>query len=300
MMRSGFIAIIGRPNVGKSTFLNTVIGKKIAIMSNKPQTTRNTISGVLTTEDYQMIFIDTPGIHKPHNELGKRMTNSAYSSTRGVDAILWMIGANEKFGVAEEMIIENLKNSKTPVYLVINKIDLLKNKTDIDKLILQYQEKYDFAGFYPISAILNQNINHLLDDLVELLPEGPQYYPENMITDHPERFLIAEIIREKVLMFTEEEVPHSVAVTIEALKKNDENPSVMDCYANIYVERKSQKGIIIGAQGAMLKKIGSAARKEIINILGTKVYLEIWVKVKEDWRNSNVALKVLGYDIDNF
>ena len=167
-------------------------------------------------------------------------------------------------------------------------------------MILQYQDKLNFAGFFPISAMLNQNINHLLDALVQLLPEGPQYYPTDMITDHPERFLIGEFIREKVLLFTEEEVPHSVAVTIEALKKNEENPNVMDCYANIYVERKSQKGIIIGKNGAMLKKIGSAARKEIINILGTKVYLEVWVKVKEDWRNSSVALKSLGYDTDNF
>lgn len=299
-MKSGFVAIIGRPNVGKSTFLNTVIGKKIAIMSHKPQTTRNTISGVLTDEEYQIIFIDTPGIHKPHNELGKRMTDSAYSSTRGVDAIIWMVSANEKFGPAEEMIIENLKNSRTPIYLVINKIDLFRSKNEIDKMILQYQDKLNFAGFFPISAMLNQNINHLLDALVQLLPEGPQYYPTDMITDHPERFLIGEIIREKVLLFTEEEVPHSVAVTVEALKKNEENPNIMDCYANIYVERKSQKGIIIGKNGAMLKKIGSAARKEIINILGTKVYLEVWVKVKEDWRNSSVALKSLGYDIDNF
>ena len=299
-MKSGFVAIIGRPNVGKSTFLNAIIGKKIAIMSNKPQTTRNTISGVYTTEEEQIIFIDTPGIHKPHNELGQRMTNSAYQSTRGVDAILWMISAKEHFTVGEEMIIENIKNTKTPVFLCINKIDLLKNRSDVDKIILEYKDKMNFQGIYPISALEKQNIEHVINDISGLLPEGPQYYPSDMITDHPEKFLIAEIIREKVLINTEEEVPHSVAVVIDMLRPNEDNPNVIDCYASIYVERKSQKGIIIGAGGAMLKKIGSQARKDIINILGSKVYLEIWVKVKEDWRNRENALKALGYGIDNF
>ena len=299
-MKSGFVVIIGRPNVGKSTFLNAIIGKKIAIMSNKPQTTRNTISGVYTTEEEQIIFIDTPGIHKPHNELGQRMTNSAYQSTRGVDAILWMISAKEHFTVGEEMIIENIKNTKTPVFLCINKIDLLKNRSDVDKIILEYKDKMNFQGIYPISALEKQNIEHVINDISELLPEGPQYYPSDMITDHPEKFLIAEIIREKVLINTEEEVPHSVAVVIDMLRPNEDNPNVIDCYASIYVERKSQKGIIIGAGGAMLKKIGSQARKDIINILGSKVYLEIWVKVKEDWRNRENALKALGYGIDNF
>lgn len=299
-MKSGFVAIIGRPNVGKSTFLNTIIGKKIAIMSNKPQTTRNTISGVYTTNKTQIVFIDTPGIHKPHNELGERMTKSAYQSTRGVDAILWMISAKEHFTVGEEMILNNIKNTNTPIFLCINKIDLLKNRNEIDKIILEYKDKHNFKGIYPISALENQNINHVLKDIEELLPEGPQYYPADMITDHPERFLIAEIIREKVLQNTEEEVPHSVAVVIDMLKKNEDNPNIIDCYASIYVERKSQKGIIIGAGGAMLKKIGAQARKDIINILGSKVYLEIWVKVKEDWRNRENALKALGYGIDNF
>ena len=299
-MKSGFVAIIGRPNVGKSTFLNTVIGKKIAIMSNKPQTTRNTISGVYTTEDTQIIFIDTPGIHKPHKELGARMTKSAYQSTRGVDAILWMISAKEHFTLGEEMILDNIKNTNTPVFLCINKIDLLKNRNEIDKIILEYKDKFNFKGIYPISALEGQNIIHVLNDIKELLPEGPQYYPADMITDHPERFLIAEIIREKVLHNTEEEIPHSVAVVIDMLKKNDDNPNVIDCYASIYVERKSQKGIIIGAGGQMLKKISSQARKDIINILGSKVYLEVWVKVKEDGRNRENALKSFGYGDDNF
>ena len=299
-MRSGFVAIIGRPNVGKSTFLNAVIGKKIAIMSNKPQTTRNTISGVYTTSEEQIIFIDTPGIHKPHNELGKRMTNSAYNSVKGVDAIILMIACNEKLAVGEKMILDNLRDRKIPVFLCINKIDLLKNKSDVDKIILEYQSSFDFSGYFPISAKENININHLLEAISAILPVGPQYYPKDMITDHPERFLIGEIIREKVLLYTLEEVPHSVAVTIDVLKKNEENPEMMDCYATIYVERASQKGILIGKGGSMMKKIGSDARKEIKNILNTKVYLEIWVKVKPDWRNSNVALKALGYDVDNF
>ena len=195
---------------------------------------------------------------------------------------------------------KNIKNTNTPIFLCINKIDLLKNKQEIDKIILEYKDKLNFKGIYPISALENQNIEHVINDIKEILPEGPKYYPDNMITDHPEGFLIAEIIREKVLINTEEEVPHSVAVVIDMLRKNEDNPDVIDCYASIYVERKSQKGIIIGAGGSMLKKIGSQARKDIKNILGSKLYLEIWVKVKEDWRNRENALKVFGYGSDNF
>ena len=228
------------------------------------------------------------------------MTKSAYQSTRGVDAILWMISAKEHFTLGEEMILDNIKNTNTPVFLCINKIDLLKNRNEIDKIILEYKDKFNFKGIYPISALENQNIVHVLNDIKEVLPEGPQYYPADMITDHPERFLIAEIIREKVLHNTEEEIPHSVAVVIDMLKKNEDNPNIIDCYASIYVERKSQKGIIIGAGGQMLKKISSQARKDIINILGSKVYLEVWVKVKEDWRNRENALKSFGYGDDNF
>ena len=195
---------------------------------------------------------------------------------------------------------ENIKNTNTPIFLCINKIDLLKNKQEIDKIILEYKDKLNFKGIYPISALENLNVNRVLEDIKELLPEGPQYYPSDMITDHPEKFLIAEIIREKVLLNTEEEVPHSVAVVIDMLKKNEDNPNIIDCYASIYVERKSQKGIIIGAGGQMLKKISSQARKDIINILGSKVYLEVWVKVKEDWRNRENALRTFGYGNDNF
>ena len=297
-MKSGFISIIGRPNVGKSTFLNQVIGKKIAIMSSKPQTTRNKIAGILTTDDYQIIFTDTPGIHKPVNELGKRMTEAAYQSTRGVDGIIFMVNFKEPISTGEEMIIENLKKTRTPVFLVINKIDLAKNKDDIIKKIAEYKDLLNFKGIYPISALDGSNIDELIKGLLEVLEEGPMYYPKDMVTDHPERFLIGEIIREKVLLLTKEEIPHSVAVTIESLKKNDDG--LLECYANIYVERDSQKKIIIGSKGAMLKQIGTLARKEINNILGEKIYLELWVKVKADWRNSNVVLKSLGYDLDNF
>lgn len=299
-MKSGFIAIIGRPNVGKSTFLNHVVGKKIAIMSNKPQTTRNTIRGILTTDNYQMVFIDTPGIHKPHNELGARMTNSAYSSTKGVDAIIWMISCNDNFSKAEEMIATNLKNTKTPIYLVINKIDLLKRKKDIENEIAKFNEVLPFKGIYPISALDGTNVEILLNEISNDLEEGPMYYPKDMITDHPERFLIGEIIREKVIELTKEEIPHSIAVTIDQLKPQIDNPDILDTYATIYVERDSQKGILIGKGGEMLKKIGTLARKEINNLLGNKIYLDLWVKVKPDWRNSNVMLKSLGYDIDSF
>lgn len=299
-MKSGFIAIIGRPNVGKSTFLNHVVGKKIAIMSNKPQTTRNTIRGILTTDNYQMVFIDTPGIHKPHNELGARMTNSAYSSTKGVDAIIWMISCNDNFSKAEEMIATNLKNTKTPIYLVINKIDLLKRKKDIENEIAKFNEVLPFKGIYPISALDGTNVEILLNEISNNLEEGPMYYPKDMITDHPERFLIGEIIREKVIELTKEEIPHSIAVTIDQLKPQIDNPDILDTYATIYVERDSQKGILIGKGGEMLKKIGTLARKEINNLLGNKIYLDLWVKVKPDWRNSNVMLKSLGYDIDSF
>lgn len=299
-MKSGFVAIIGRPNVGKSTFINAVVGSKIAIMSDKPQTTRNKISGVYNGNDSQIIFIDTPGIHKPHNELGKLMTMDAYSATKDVEAILWMISVNSHFSIGEEMIVNNLKNTQKPIYLCINKIDLLKNKNQVDEIILAYKDKLPFKGIYPISAKNNLNVEYLIHDLISLMPIGPKYYPDNMITDHPESFLIAELIREKVLLFTEEEIPHSVAVIVDMLRKNENDPNTIDCYATIYVERNSQKGILIGKGGAMLKKINTAARKDIIRLLGSKVYLEVWVKVKEDWRNKEAVLKTLGYKDTNF
>ena len=295
-MKSGFISIIGRPNVGKSTFLNALVGKKIAIMSNKPQTTRNKITGVLTTDDYQLIFIDTPGIHKPHNELGTRMTNAAYGSVRDVDAIIFMITIYDDLTTGEEMIIDNLKKTKKPIFLVINKLDLAKNKKKLDELILKFKDLLPFKGIYMISALNNLNIEPLIEDIVSCVPEGPKYYPDDMITDRPDLFLISEIIREKVINLTEEEVPHSIAVTIEQMKRNEDG--LMEIYANIYVERDSQKGILIGAGGKKLKEIGRLSRLEINQILGEKIYLELWIKVKPDWRNSSVALKALGYNID--
>lgn len=299
-MKSGFISIIGRPNVGKSTFINQVIGKKIAIMSNKPQTTRNTIRGILTTDDYQMVFIDTPGIHKPHNELGKRMTDSAYGSILGVDAVIWMISCNDNVSIAEEMIIENLKKVRIPIYLIINKIDLLKREKDIINEINKFKDVLPFKGIYPLSALTGKNIDLFLNDLADILPVGPMYYPKDMVTDHPERFLVGEIIREKVITLTKEEIPHSIAVTIDQMKPAIDNPDILETYATIYVERDSQKGILIGKNGGMLKEIGTLARKEINNLLGNKIYLDLWVKVKPDWRNSNIMLKSLGYDVDSF
>lgn len=299
-MKSGFVSIIGRPNVGKSTLLNALIGQKIAIMSDKPQTTRNIISGIYTKDDCQIIFVDTPGIHKPVSELGQRMTDVAYSQIRGVDAILYMVSAYDRVGTGDEMIFERLKTAKVPVYLIINKIDLLDSRAEIDRVILEYKDKINFSGVYPISAKEKINLPYLVDEIKGFLPEGPKYYPDNQVTDHPERFIIGEMIREKVLYFTREEVPHSVAVVIESLKPAVDDPDMLECYATIYVERKSQKGILIGHNGDMMKKIKTNARRDIRNLLGNNLYLEIWVKVKEDWRNRSGALRQMGYGTDNF
>lgn len=299
-MKSGFVTIVGRPNVGKSTFINATVGEKIAIMSNKPQTTRNTIQGIYTDNDSQIIFIDTPGIHKPKHELGHIMTEMAYNSLTGVDVILFMISAKEHIGVGDQMIIDRLKKSKVPVFLIINKIDLLKKENLVDETIIEYMNQMNFAGIYPISALEKTNIDKLLTEIKNILPEGPKYYPDDQITNNPERFIIAEIIREKILHFTMEEVPHSVAVIIESLKPSDEREDIIDCYASIIVERPSQKKIIIGKEGAMLKKIGTAARKEINAHLGSRIHLDLWVKVKKDWRDKNVDLKNFGYTLDDF
>lgn len=297
---SGFVSIVGRPNVGKSTFLNSVLGRKIAIMSDKAQTTRNTIQGVYNDEESQVIFIDTPGMHKPKHELGRMMQNAAVQSLKGIDAVLFMVSAVEKIGTGDLMIIERLKQLKVPVYLIINKIDLLETKHEIDEVIVSYSKEMKFEGVFPISAIENRNIDKLIEGIKKLLPEGPQYYPDGQISDHPERFLIAELIREKVLHFTEEEIPHSVAVVVESLKPLEENPEIVECHATIYVERNSQKGILIGAGGLMLKKIGTQARKDIQNLLATRMHLDLWVKVKKDWRSKKGDLRVLGYAEDNF
>lgn len=292
--KSGFISIIGRPNVGKSTFLNRVLGKKIAIMSDKPQTTRNKIQGVITDNDSQTIFIDTPGIHKPKHELGKFMTDLAIGTLNQVDAIMFMVNATEKIGKGDRFILEYLKAVKQPVYLVINKIDLIK-KEELIAVIASFKEEHDFEGIIPISAVTGENIDTLLQVMKDQLPEGPQFYPSEYVTDHPERFIISELIREKVLHLTHEEVPHSVAVVIDKIEKSQDGKDLIEVMATIVVERPSQKGILIGKGGKMLKDIGSLARKDIINLLGSKIYLELWVKVQKDWRNKKLYLNDFGY-----
>lgn len=292
--KSGFVAILGRPNVGKSTFLNYVMGQKIAIMSDKAQTTRNKIMGIYTTDEEQIVFIDTPGIHKPKTALGDFMVESAYSTLREVDTVLFMVPADEKRGKGDDMIMERLKQANVPVILVVNKID----KVHPDQLLEQiddFRHQMDFKEIVPISATQGNNVNRLMEILKENLHEGFQYFPADQITDHPERFLVSEMIREKVLHLTREEIPHSVAVVIESMKR-DELTDKVHIRATIMVERDSQKGIIIGKQGAMLKKIGSMARRDIELMLGDKVFLETWVKVKKNWRDKKLDLADFGYN----
>lgn len=291
--RSGFVAIIGRPNVGKSTLLNRIVGQKVAIMSDKPQTTRNKIQGIYTSEDFQIIFIDTPGIHKPKHKLGEYLVEVAYNTLKEVDAILYVVDATAEYGGGEEYIIRSLAGVKTPVILAVNKIDLIDDRGRISEIIAQYQNRYPFAEILPVSAITGENLAQLLQVLGGYLPEGPQYYPEDMVTDQPERFVIAELIREKVLHLTREEVPHSVAVVVETVKDRGNGKIYVE--AIIYVERESQKGIIIGKRGQMLKEIGRLARLDIEAILGSHTYLDLWVKVKPDWRRREVDLRNFGY-----
>ncbi|MDQ0351054.1 GTP-binding protein Era [Alkalibacillus filiformis] len=295
---SGFIAIVGRPNVGKSTFMNRVIGEKIAIMSDKPQTTRNKIQGVLTTDDTQFIFIDTPGIHKPKHRLGDFMNRSAINTLNEVDVIMFMVNADEGYGKGDEFIIEKLKEVKNPVVLVINKIDQV-HPDKLLPIIDTYREKLDFEDIVPISALEGNNTDSLLNVLSEKLPKGPQYYPEDQITDHPERFIISELVREKVLHHTHEEIPHSIAVVIDSIRSRDDK-DIIDVQATIIVERNSQKGIIIGKQGKMLKQVGSEAREDIEALLGSGVFLELWVKVQKDWRNRAFHLRDYGYKEDDY
>ncbi|MGY0692888.1 GTPase Era [Virgibacillus sp. FSP13] len=295
--KSGFIAIIGRPNVGKSTFMNRVIGQKIAIMSDKAQTTRNKIQGVLTQDDAQLVFIDTPGIHKPKHRLGDFMVQIAENTLNEVDAVLFMINAKEGYGRGDQYILDRLQQVKKPVFLIINKIDLI-HPDDLFPLIELYKEKYNFEEIIPISALQGNNVNHLLDVLKGHLPEGPQYYPDDQVTDHPERFIISELIREKVLQLTREEVPHSIAVVIENIEERDSNTVFIQ--ATVITERKTQKGILIGKQGSMLKEIGKKARADIEALLGTKIYLELWVKVQKDWRNRQSQLRELGFRRDEY
>nr|WP_173667560.1 GTPase Era [Lentilactobacillus buchneri] len=293
---SGFIAIVGRPNVGKSTFLNRVIGQKIAIMSDKPQTTRNKIQGVYTTKEAQIVFIDTPGIHKPQNKLGDFMMESALSALKEVDAVLFMVNATEHRGAGDNFIIDQLKNVDKPIYLLINKIDEI-SPDDIMPIIERYKNALEFKDVYPISALQGNNVPELIDTLIKELPNGPQYYPADEVTDHPERFVISELIREKVLELTRQEIPHSTAVVIESIKTED---SLLRIRATIIVERDGQKGIVIGKGGSMLKKIGTLARKDIENMMGNKVFLELWVKVEPHWRDKANLLNSYGYRKDNY
>lgn len=291
---SGFVAIIGRPNVGKSTFMNRILGEKIAIMSPKAQTTRNKINGIYTTPDAQIVFVDTPGIHKPKNELDDYMDKAALSTLNQVDAILFMVAADEQKGAGDAYILRQLAEVKKPVYLILNKIDLVK-PDDLLPLIESYQHDYHFAQVFPISATMGNNVDELLNSLTATLPEGPQYYPEDQLTDHPEYFVVGELIREKILELTRDEVPHAVAVQVERMKDREGVKLQIEAY--IIVERDSQKGIIIGRGGQMLKQIGIRARRDIENLLGDKVNLKLWVRVQKNWRDNNAYLKSLGYNM---
>ncbi|MFD1781255.1 GTPase Era [Fredinandcohnia salidurans] len=296
--KSGFVSIIGRPNVGKSTFLNHVIGQKIAIMSDKPQTTRNKVQGVFTEENSQIIFIDTPGIHKPKHKLGDFMMKVAQNTLKEVDLVLFMINAEEGYGRGDEFIIERLKNIQTPVFLVVNKIDQI-HPDKLLELIEKYKGLYPFKEIVPISALQGTNTSRLVEQIKVYLPEGPQYYPADQVTDHPERFIITELIREKVLHLTREEIPHSIAVVMDSLERRESGNTVY-VGATIIVERNSQKGIVIGKQGSMLKEVGKRARADIEALLGSKVFLELWVKVQKDWRNKSSQLRDYGFREDEY
>ena len=295
--KSGFVSIIGRPNVGKSTLLNNFLGMKLAIVSPRAQTTRNRIQGIYTTETEQIIFIDTPGIHKPKNELGNVMNEFAYSALDGTDLILMLVDASSPIGDGDKYIIEQLSKVKIPVILVLNKVDLVEDEVVLMNNLNSYKEAYKFAGGITLSATEGFNIDKLKDMIVDRLEVGPMYYPEDQVLDLPERFVVAEIIREKVLLKTKEEIPHSVAVTIESFK---EKSKMIEINATIIVERPSQKMIIIGKGGNMIKSICTDARRDIVKFLNQKVYLELFVKVETNWRNNKKYLKEFGYKIDDY
>lgn len=289
---SGFVTIIGRPNAGKSTLLNALLKKKIAIISPKAQTTRNTIQGIYNDENHQIIFIDTPGLHKPHSLLEENMNEMALGASKDVECILYIVDAMASFNSEDEFLIEKVSTMKSPVLLVLNKIDKL-DKKEIYDAISFWKDKLNFANIIPISALKNDNLDKLLTLIKGYMVEGPKYYPEGITTDHPESFIMAELIREKILFFTQEEIPHAVAVYIEKLQKKKNETIIID--AVIAVERDSQKGIIIGKNGVMLKKIKETAKKDIESILGNKIELSIFVKVESNWRNSPHSLKNFGY-----
>lgn len=291
--KSGFVSVIGRPNVGKSTLLNCIVGEKISIISNKPQTTRNKIQCVYTGDDFQVIFLDTPGIHKPKNKLGEYMVKVAKDTLNEVDVVVLMVDNSLKIGPGDKYILEQIKNVKTPKILLINKVDKLSS-SDLDVIIENYKNIGIFEDILPVSALNGAGVDKFLETIKKYLPEGPKYFPEDMITDQPERLIIAEIIREKALNNLEQEVPHGIAVETDLIRKR-EDKDIIDVNATIYCERESHKGIIIGRSGEKLKTIGKEARIDIERLLGSKVYLDIWVKVKKDWREKENLLRQLGY-----
>ena len=294
--KSGFAAVIGRPNVGKSTLINALIGQKIAIMSDKPQTTRSRILCILTEEDAQIIFLDTPGVHKPKHKLGDYMAKATEGALHGVDVVVFVVDVTEKMGAGEQYILKQLANVRVPVLLAVNKVDCIPREESLP-VIANYAKAYDFAGIVPISAREGENLDGLLGEIKKYLPEGPQYYPADMVTDQPERLIVAELVREKVLELTRDEIPHAVAVDIEEMTTRAKG----DVYirAVIYVERESQKGIVIGARGALLRTIGQRARADVETLLGSKVYLDLWVKTRKDWRNRASALREFGFHEDD-
>ena len=290
--KSGFVAVVGRPNVGKSTLINALIDDKIVIVSDKAQTTRNRIVCVYTDEKKQIVFMDTPGIHKPKHKLGEFMVDQAVDSLREVEAVLFVVAANEKRGPGDNFVIEQLRKVTVPVFLLVNKIDTME-KQDLLEAIVSYENSYPFEAVVPISAKEKDNIEEVVNLLEKHLPEGPKYFPDDMITDQPERLIISDIVREKILLQTHDEIPHAIAVDVDEMKTREDGTTYVR--ATIYVERDSQKGIIIGKQGAMLKTIGRQARGDVERLLATKVFLDLWVKVKKDWRNKSGMLSELGY-----
>lgn len=292
--KSGFAAIIGRPNVGKSTLMNHLIGQKIAITSKKPQTTRNKIQTVYTCEDGQIVFLDTPGIHKAKNKLGEYMVNVAEQTLKEVDVVMWLVEPTTFIGAGEKHIAQQLEKTKVPVILVINKIDTIK-KEEILQVIDTYRKLYDFAEIIPVSALRGMNTEDIITSLFKYMPYGPMFYDEDTVTDQPQRQIVAEVIREKALHALDEEIPHGIAVTIEKMRER-KGQNLVDIEATIICERESHKGIIIGKQGSMLKKIGSNARFEIEKMLEEKVNLKLWVKVRKDWRDSDIQMKNFGYN----
>ncbi len=290
--KSGFVAVVGRPNVGKSTLINQIIKQKVTIVSDKAQTTRNRILCVHTDEECQIVFLDTPGIHKPKHKLGQFMDEAAYQSLQDIDAVLFLVPANEKKGPGDQFVLDKIKDAGVPIFLVINKTDMVGREAVL-KQISEYSSAYDFDQIIPISAKLGDNVDTLMDELKKVLQEGPKYFPDDMVTDQPERLLVAEIVREKLLGLTRDEIPHAIAVYTEEMAKRGKNKVFIR--VTVYVERDSQKRIVIGKNGTVLKAVGQRARTEIENLLGSDVFLDIWVKVRRDWRNQASALNEFGY-----